>query len=320
MRPRVYITRALPTEALGELPLHCDYTCWPESELPVPRDVLLKEAEHADGLLTMLTDQIDDSLLKHASRLRVVSNLAVGYDNIDIGAAKERGIAVCNTPDVLTESTADLTFALMLATARRLVEAADYVKRDKWTSWSPSLLTGMDVYNKTLGIVGLGRIGIAVARRASGFGMQVVYNSRTQKLKEEQALNIRFSPLDQLLCESDFVCVLTPLSDATKNLIGPRELSLMKPSSVLINTARGGVVDESALYEALCQGEIWGAGLDVFSQEPLRANHPLLALPNVIAIPHIGSATIETRHRMARLAADNLWLALSGREGLYRVV
>ncbi len=316
---KIYITRRLPEEVIARLQEVFECKWWDREDIPVPRDVLFNEIQEADGILSMVTDSIDSELLDAAPRLRVVSNMAVGFDNIQLEEAKKRNVIVCNTPDVLTETTADLTFALLLATSRRLVESATFLKNDEWQSWSPFLLAGLDVHHKTMGIIGLGRIGQAVARRAAGFGMKLLYFNRNRRLADEQSLGVEYKDLATLLQESDFVCVLTPLKEDTYHLIGEQELSLMKSTAVLINTSRGPVVDEEALYEALKKKLIWGAGLDVFDNEPVRASHPLIHLPNVVAIPHIGSATVETRVAMANLAVDNLMLALTGKAPKYRV-
>ena len=315
----MYLTRRLPDDVTAPILEVCDCAWWDEEDTPVPRATLMEAVTEVDGLLSMVTDPIDGEVLAAAPKLRVVSNMAVGYDNIALDEAKKRQIAVCNTPDVLTETTADLTFALLLGTARRLAEAANFLKNDEWRSWSPFLLAGQDVYGKTLGIIGLGRIGQAVARRAAGFGMTILYYNRNRRVDEEQSLAVRYKELDALLQESDYICVLTPLTKETRHLIGARELSLMKPTAVLVNTSRGPVVDEEALYRALAGRQIWGAGLDVFAKEPVRADHPLLRLPNVLALPHIGSATTATRLKMAGLAAENLILYLTGKEPRYRV-
>lgn len=320
MKPRVFVTRALPEEAMNILQEHLQCRFWEEADIPVPRDILLEEAKEADGLYTLLTDKVDVELFSHSPRLRVVANMAVGYDNIDIAAARERGIIVTNTPGVLNETTADLTFALMMATARRLVESAEFVKQGKWKTWSPMLLTGPDIYGATLGVIGMGRIGEAVVRRAKGFAMNILYYNRNRKPEAEQELGIKYALMDDLLQKSDFVVVLTPLTPETRHLIGPRELSMMKPSAVLINTSRGPVVDEQALYDALRQKTIWAAGLDVFEQEPIGPDHPLLQLDNLVALPHIGSASIATRRKMAVMAAENLVAALTGKEPANRVV
>lgn len=290
----------------------CEVEVWPEEDIPVPREVLEEKLRQVDGLFCLLTEAVDSYLLGNAPRLKAVSNMAVGYNNIDWAEAGKRGIIVTNTPGVLTETTADLTFALLMAASRRIVEASDYARSGKWKTWSPMQLTGQDVFGSVLGIIGLGRIGEAVARRAQGFNMQVLYFNRSRKPEAEKELGINYEELENLLRKSDFVCVMTPLSPETRHLIGERELRLMKPTAVLINTARGGVVDEEALYRSLADGGIWGAGLDVFEEEPVDPDHPLLKLPNVLALPHIGSASIRTRTNMAELAAHNLLQALRG--------
>ncbi len=314
------MTRKLPDEVL--LPLRELFDCrvYAEEDRPVARDRLLEEVATADGVLSMLTEVIDAQLLASAPSLKVVSNMAVGYDNIDLEAARARGVIVCNTPDVLTETTADLTFALLLAAARRVVESADFIRQGAWRSWAPFLLAGQDVHHKTLGLVGLGRIGSAVARRAQGFGMRILYTSRQRHEEAETTLSVVYKGLPELLAESDFVCILTPYTPQTHHLIGERELQWMKPSAILVNTARGSVVDEQALYRALRDRTIWGAGLDVFEREPVRADNPLLTLPNVVALPHVGSATVDTRMAMARQAAENLTDVLRGRTPRHRVV
>lgn len=319
-RPRVYVTRRLPEQVMERLSESFDCRSWQEHDTPVPRAVLLGEAASAQGLLTMLTDPVDESLLAAAPRLRVVSNMAVGYDNIDLAAAQARSVAVCHTPDVLTEATADLTFALLLAAARRLVEAVDYLRQDRWHSWAPLLLAGQDVYGKTLGLVGFGRIGEAVARRAAGFKMSILYHARHRKPQAEAQVGAQYVPLRELLVRSDYVCLLVPYSPQTHHLIGAGELAQMKRTAILVNTARGAVVDEAALVTALQEGVIRGAGIDVFEHEPARADHPLVRLPNVVALPHIGSATVDTRLAMALLAADNLADVLLGRDPKCRVI
>jgi glyoxylate reductase len=312
MKPKIYITRKLPELVVERLRVVCELKMWENEEDPVPREILEKEILDVDGLYCLLTESIDQPLLNLAQRLKIVSNMAVGYNNIDVAAATKKGIMVTNTPGVLTETTADLTFALLMASARRIVEASDYLREGKWKTWSPMQLTGQDIYGATLGILGLGRIGEALAKRARGFDMNILYHNRSRKLEAEEQLGIQYAGKETLLRESDFVCVLTPFTPKTKNYIGVEELSLMKPTSVLINTARGGIVNEDALYHALRNGEIWGAGLDVFEEEPVRTDHPLLSLPNVVALPHIGSASLATRLRMASLAAENLLQGLQG--------
>lgn len=313
MKPKVVVTRKVPDKANELLAKHCELDVWPEEDTPIPREVLERKIRDADGLYCLLTDRVDRALLELAPRLRVISNMAVGYNNIDIEEATSRNILVTNTPDVLTETTADLTFALLMAAARRITEAERFLREGKWKTWSPMLLAGQDVYGATLGIIGLGRIGSAVARRARGFEMRVLYHSTHRNEQAEREIGVQYACLDELLIKSDFVVIMTPLTSQTRNLIGARELALMKPTAVLINAARGGIVDEQALYDALKNGKIWAAGLDVFEQEPVPTDHPLLSLPNVTALPHIGSASIHTRIRMAELAAENLLDGLAGR-------
>ncbi|WHY00053.1 D-glycerate dehydrogenase [Neobacillus sp. DY30] len=312
MRPKIYITRKLPDQIVTRLAEVCEVKMWEKEEEPVPREILEKEIVDIDGLYCLLTENIDKPLLDLGTKLKVVSNMAVGYNNIDVAAATEKGIMVTNTPGVLTETTADLTFALLMATARRVVEASDYLRAGDWKTWSPMQLTGKDIHGASLGIFGLGRIGEALAKRARGFDMKVYYHNRTRKPEAEAQLGIEFAEKDQLLRESDFVCVLMPFTPETKNYIGAEELSLMKKSAILINTARGGIVDEEALYHALKNGDIWAAGIDVFEEEPVRTDHPLLSLQNVVALPHIGSASQKTRLKMAALAAENLVQGLLG--------
>ncbi|SHK13426.1 2-hydroxyacid dehydrogenase [Desulforamulus aeronauticus] len=313
MKPRVYITRTIPQETLTRIKEVCDVKIWDEEDVPVPYEVLEKEITEVEGLYSLLTDKIDQALLEKAKNLKVISNMAVGFNNIDLAAASQKGMMVTNTPGVLTETTADFTFALLLATARRMIEAANFLRQGKWKTWSPMLLTGQDIYEATLGIIGMGRIGEGVVKRAKGFDMRVLYYNRTRKPEAEEKFGAEYVAMDTLLRESDFVCVMTPYTPETTNLIGARELSLMKKTAILINTARGGIVNEEALYHALKQGELWAAGLDVFENEPVALDHPLLTLPNVVALPHIGSASEKTRTTMANLAAENLLTALAGK-------
>lgn len=314
-KPQVFVTRKLSNEVIAMLETVAQVNVW-EGDTPVPRAKLLEEIEHADAVLTMLTERVDEELLRRAKKLRIVANMAVGYDNIDVAACKSQGVTVTNTPDVLTEATADLAFALLLATGRRLTEANRFLLAGEWSSWSPYLMAGQSVYGTTLGIIGMGRIGEAVARRAAGFNMRILYHNRNRKEEAEAKTGARLVGLDELLQESDYVVLLTPLTEETRHLMGKREFALMKKSAVFVNVSRGGTVDEAALYEALVSGQIWAAGLDVFAQEPVPLDHPLLSLPNVVALPHIGSATIQTRDEMARLAAANIVAVLSGKEPL----
>lgn len=308
--PRIYVTRRLPQPALDLLAQHAQVGVWP-GELPPPRAVLRKEVADIDGLLALLTDRVDAALLDAAPRLRVVSNYAVGYDNIDVPAASARGVLVTNTPDVLTETVADFTFALMLAAARRVGEGEQYVRAGRWRTWGPETLLGRDLGGATLGLVGLGRIGRAVARRALGFGMRVLYASPSRKLAEERAGDLEYAPLEDLLSESDVVSLHCPLSDETYHLIDRDALALLRPEAILVNTARGQVVDTRALVEELRRRPIIAA-LDVTDPEPLPPDHPLLTLPNALVTPHIASASVRTRTRMALIAAENLLAALRG--------
>ncbi len=308
---RIYVTRRLPEVAMRILEQAGAVKVWTE-DLPPPREVLEAEIAEVEGLLCLLTDVVDEMLLCRARKLKVVSNMAVGYDNIDVGACTARGILVTNTPGVLTETTADLTFALLLGVARRITEAERFLRAGQWETWSPMLLAGQDVYGAIIGIVGMGRIGQAVARRARGFDMQILYASRSAHPEVERTLGARRVQLEELLRNSDFVTLHVPLTPETRGLVGERELRLMKSTAILINTARGPVVDEVALVRALREGWIAGAGLDVYAQEPIAADHPLLKLDNVVLLPHIGSASVKTRTRMAVMAAENLVAALAG--------
>lgn len=313
MKPYIFITRKLPEDVIEVLHDHYEVGMWDKEDVPVPRDVLLKEAAQADALLTMLSDSINQKVLSVGKKLKIIANLAVGYDNIDVQTASEKGIAVCNTPDVLTDTTADLTFTLLLATARRIVEAAEYVKNDQWKSWSPLLLAGHDIHHKTIGIVGMGKIGEAVAKRATGFDMDILYYNRTRKLEAERNLGVQYTPFEDLVKKSDFIICLTPLTAETKNLFTREVFQKMKSSTIFVNASRGPVVDEEALYQALSVGEIAGAGLDVFETEPIRSTHPLLTLPNVVAIPHIGSSSVETRITMMKLCLENIMSVIEGK-------
>lgn len=306
MKPLVYVTRKLPDEIVNPLTEIAFVRMWDQEDIPVTRDVLLSETKEATAILTMLTERIDEELIDSCKQLKIVANMAVGYDNIDVEYARKKQIIVTNTPDVLTDTTADLTFALLMATARRLLEASDCIKRDEWKTWSPFFLAGTDVHHKTIGIVGMGRIGEAVARRAKGFDMNILYHNRSRKPEAEKELNARYCSFDELLKESDFVVCLAPLTAETKHLFNQSAFHKMKKSAIFINASRGALVDEKALYEALTTGEIRAAGLDVFEQEPIRSDHPLANLPNVVALPHIGSATYETRMKMASLAVENI--------------
>ncbi|GAB2542542.1 2-hydroxyacid dehydrogenase [Gracilibacillus alcaliphilus] len=320
MKPKIFITRKIPNNIVKKLEENCELAMWNSEDTPVPRHILQEKIREVDGLYCLLTDEIDEQMIESAQQLKVISNMAVGFNNIDITAAKANGIIVTNTPDVLTETTADLTFALLMATARRIPEAVDYIKNDQWRTWSPMQLTGRDIHGATLGIIGMGRIGTAVARRALGFNMNIIFHNRNKNLRSVEDLHAAYVSLETLLREADFVCVMVPYTKHTHHLIAERELKMMKRTSILINTSRGGVVDEHALYQVLKEHNIFGAGLDVFAQEPINASHPLVSLPNVVALPHIGSASVQTRHKMAELAAENLICVLEKRQPPYRIV
>jgi lactate dehydrogenase-like 2-hydroxyacid dehydrogenase len=296
----VFVTRRLPGPALDRLAAEHDVDVWP-APLPPPPAELRARAADAEGLLSLLTDPVDTELLDAAPRLRAISNYAVGVDNVDIAAASARGIPVGNTPGVLTESTADLAVALILGVSRRLVEGDAFVRRGDWRSWQPDLLLGLDLHGATVGIVGLGRIGRAVAARLGGFGCEVVHSSRSGGIE-----------LRELLERADFVTLHCPLTAETRGLVGDDALARMKPTAYLVNTARGPVVDSEALARALGDGEIAGAALDVTDPEPLPGDHPLLDAPNLLVLPHIASATHATRERMAEMAVANLLAGLAG--------
>lgn len=320
MKPVVYITRKLPEEAIAPLRQDFEVRMWEQEGKAVPRDVLLKEVEEADALWTVVADAVDRELFQSAKKLKIVSNMAVGYNNIDLEAAKEHRVIVTNTPDVLTETTADLAFTLLLTTARRIIEAESELRKGNWKSWTPMGYTGMDVGGATLGIIGMGRIGEAVARRAKGFNMRVLYHNRTRKPDAEKEFDFEYAQLDDLLQEADFVVILVPLTEETYGLIAKKELDMMKETAVLINVARGGIVDEKALYDALRNKTIWAAGLDVFEKEPVSLDHPLLTLPNLTVLPHIGSASIKTRLAMMNLNVHAITAVLKGKEPKNRVI
>lgn len=313
MKPYIFITRKLPRAVVETIQQKFEVNMWEHEDIPVPQEVLLKEAKKADAFLTMVSDQIDERILTAGNTLKVVANLGVGFDNINIQAASRKGIAICNTPDVLNDTTADLTFALLMAAARRIVEAAEYIKEGKWKSWNPLLLAGHDIHHKTLGIVGMGKIGETLAKRAKGFDMNILYHNRTRKPENEQRLGANYASFDDLVEQSDFVVCLTPLTPETKNMFTRDVFKKMKPSAIFVNASRGPVIDEQALYDALVAGEIAGAGLDVFEKEPIGAEHPLLSLPNVVALPHIGSSSVETRTGMMKLCIDNIVAVLEGK-------
>jgi glyoxylate reductase len=311
-KPKVYVTRMIAESGLSLLREKFEVEVWEEYE-PPPKNILIQKAAGADALVTLLSDRIDKEVLDAAPKLKVIAQMAVGFDNIDIKEATRRGIYVTNTPEVLTETTADFAWALLMAVARRVVEADSYVRKGQWkVAWHPNMLAGGDINGATLGIVGAGRIGQAMAQRAKGFNMQILYYNRSPRAEMEQALGAKHVDLDDLLRNADFVTLHVPLSKETHHLIDTQKLRLMKPTAYLINNSRGSVVDEKALYEAMKAGRIAGAALDVFEQEPIPADNPLLKLENVVVAPHISSASIETRAKMSEMVAENLLAYFKG--------
>ena len=309
-KPKVLVTRVIPGKGLRRVQDFCAVDLWTD-ELPPPRETLLARVRGVEGILSLLTDRIDGELLDAAGPgLKVVSNHAVGYDNIDVPAATRRCIPVGNTPGILTEATADCAFALLMAAGRRIAEGDRYVRAGRWKTWGPQLLLGADFAGATLGIVGFGRIGRAVARRARGFAMRVIYFDPTAG--PEPGLEAEAVSFDQLLRESDFISLHTPLTAETRHMIDAAAFARMKPNAVLVNTARGPVVDPAALFQALKGGQIFAAGLDVTDPEPLPLDSPLLELENCVIVPHIASASRTTREKMALMAAENLIAGLKG--------
>lgn len=313
MAQRVFVTRRIPDAGLRLVVDATDADLW-DQELPPPRDELLRRVAGVEGLLSLLTDRVDDELLDAAGPgLKVVSNFAVGFDNVDVPACTRRGIPVGNTPGVLTETTADLAFALLMAVARRLTEGYDHVRQDRWQTWGPMLLLGRDVHGATLGIIGFGRIGREMAKRAGGFGMRVLYHDVDRASpQDEAALGAEGVELERLLSESDFISLHTNLTPETEHMLDAAAFARMKRGAIVINTSRGPVIDHDALHGALRSGHLGGAGLDVTEPEPMRADHPLLSLPNCLVVPHIASASVATRDRMAEMAAANLLAGLRG--------
>lgn len=314
VKKKVFVCRRIPAAALQRLNSEVDMTVWP-AELPPSRAELLQHVEGCDGILSLLSDRMDAEVFQQAGpQLRVVSNYAVGFNNIDVREAHSRGIRVGNTPGVLTEATADIAAGLILATARRFSESIDQVRNLEWKTWDPLGLLGLDLKGATLGIVGMGRIGMALAKRMHfGWDMNVIYTARTEKPDAESLLNAKRVDLATLLANADIVSLHADYNPTTHHLINSSTLAMMKPNAILINTARGGLIDQDALYNALKDGTIWGAGLDVTDPEPLPDDSQLRRLPRCLILPHIGSATIETRQAMADIAVDNLLAGLHGR-------
>lgn len=311
-KPRVFVARRLPTIGLDLIAPHCEADIWPDM-LPPSAEILRERVRDCEGLISLLTDRVDEELLASAPKLRVVSNFAVGVNNIDLKAASRRGIRVGNTPGVLTEATADIAVTLLLAACRRLGESATDAREGRWTTWDPLGWLGQDLVGRTLGVVGMGRIGQATARRLHfGWGMKVIYTARSPKPEADKELKATQVSLDRLLEQSDFVSVHTDLNAETKGLFGKAEFDRMKSTAVFVNTSRGPIVDQDALGEALRKGTIFAAGLDVTDPEPLPSTHPLFSLANCVIAPHIASATVHTRNEMARICAENLIQGLKG--------
>jgi len=312
-KPKVYVTRELPERGLKIIKKHFDTEVWPEYG-PPPKQTIIKKVKDVDALASLLSDKIDSEVFDAAPKLKIVAQMAVGFDNIDVKEATKRGIYITNTPEVLTDTTADFAWALLMAVARRVVEADKSVRTGQWkVSWHPSMLSGRDVHNAIIGIVGAGRIGLAVARRAKGFNMKILYYDVIPRPEIEKELGAKRVDLDTIFKVSDFVSIHVPLMKETYHLVNEEKLKLMKKTAYLINNSRGPVVDEKALYEALRDGRIAGAGLDVFEQEPTPLRNPLLKLDNVVVAPHISSASYETRSRMAEMVAENLVAFFEGR-------
>ncbi|UCG36538.1 MAG: D-glycerate dehydrogenase [Candidatus Bathyarchaeota archaeon] len=312
-KPKVYVTRELPERGLSLIKERFQAEVWPEYPAP-PKEVIIEKVAHVDGLVTLLSDRIDSEVFDAAPNLRIVSQFAVGFDNIDIKEATSRGIYVTNTPGVLTETTADFAWTLLMAVARKVVEADKYVRGGQWrVGWHPTMLQGRDIYGATLGIVGMGRIGSAIARRAKGFEMKVLYHDVIRRKDLEEQQGIEFTDIETLLRKSDFVTINVPLLKDTHHLIDERHLRLMKKNAILINNSRGPVIDEAALYRALKENWISGAGLDVFEKEPTAISNPLLTLENLVVAPHISSASFETRSKMAAIVATNLTAFFEGK-------
>jgi len=311
---RIYVTRQMPERGLKIIRKYFDTEVWPEYA-PPPKKTIIEKAKNVDALATLLSDKIDAEVFDAAPKLKIVSQMAVGFDNIDLQEATKRGIYVTNTPEVLTDTTADFAWALIMAVARRVVEADKYVHTGQWkVGWHPDMMTGRDVHGATIGIVGAGRIGYAMAKRAKGFDMKILYYDVIPRPEMERDFGAKRLDLDSLLKEADFVSVHVPLMKETHHLMNEQRLKMMKKTAYLINNSRGPVVDEKALYKALKEGWIAGAGLDVFEQEPLPVDSPLLKFDSVVVAPHISSASLETRSKMAEMVADNLVSFFEGKK------
>lgn len=311
MQPKVYVTRRIPKSGIKLLQNTCDVEIW-DSDDVVPRDTFLQAVSDKDAVLCLLTEKVDAETLDVAKNVKIFANMAVGFDNIDVDECTRRGVAASNTPGVLTDTTADFAFTLLMAAARRIREGHEFVHAGKWETWGPLLLMGQDIHHATLGLIGLGRIGAEMARRGQGFSMRMIYNDVVRREDLEEELGLEYADFDTVLQESDFVSLHVPYMPATHHLISTTQLAMMKQSAILINSARGAIVDPQALYTALKSGEIWAAGLDVTEPEPIPMDDPLLTLDNCLIAPHIASASFNTRSDMSELAANNILAALSG--------
>lgn len=313
---KILVTRQIPDRFVEQLKQFGDVKMWEEAFEPMPREQFLKELEDVDACFITLSEKIDATCLEHAKNVKIIANMAVGFDNIDVKLAQEKGIVVTNTPEVLTETTAELGFTLMLTVARRIVEAEKYVQDGEWKSWGPYLLSGKDVHGSTVGIYGMGDIGKSFARRLQGFNTTILYHNRSRHEDAETELNASYVSFDTLLADSDFVVCTAPLTPETENKFNKDAFSKMKNDAIFINVGRGAIVDEDALIDALDNHEIGGCGLDVLREEPIKLDHPLLKMENAVILPHIGSASVATRDRMIQLCVDNIAAILKGAKPL----
>ncbi|MDM5333515.1 D-glycerate dehydrogenase [Ureibacillus composti] len=316
---KILITRTIKSALLDNIPKEFEVVMWKEEDSPMPRAELLREIEDADAVFTNVSDQIDLEVFERAKNLKVVGTMAVGFDNINVQEATKRGILVGHTPDVLSEAVAELALALMFATARRVVEGMNYIQQNQWESWGPYLFAGQKISGKKLGIIGMGRIGKILAKMARGINMEVLYSNRRRDEQTEAELNVDYRDLESLLKESDYVVMLAPATPETYHMLGYEQFALMKPTSIFVNVSRGSTVNEDDLYKILSEKKIFAAGLDVFEVEPIKNNHPLLTLDNVIAVPHIGSATVDTRDKMVEITLNNILRGLKGERLLHTV-
>ncbi|RIP35811.1 D-glycerate dehydrogenase [Staphylococcus gallinarum] len=311
---KVIVTRKIPQPFIDQLELFAEVEVWNESYTPMPRERFLDALKDATACFITLSETIDEEVIAHAPNLKVVANMAVGFDNIDLQLVRSKGIIATNTPEVLTETTAELGFTLMLSVARRIIEAEQYVQNGEWQSWGPYLLAGKDLYNAKVGIFGMGDIGKAFARRLKGFNVNIMYHNRNRQVDAEESLGALYVPFDTLLEHSDFVVCTAPLTEETRDKFDAAAFNKMKNDAIFINIGRGAVVDETALVAALQDGEIAACGLDVLRKEPIDMSHPLLSMKNALVLPHIGSASVITRNRMIQLCIDNIRLVLSGKD------